>query len=96
MSRTHKGIGISLSHGLVDEIDAYASQKGISRAQAIRVAIGAGLPLLRLGHSVNATRTIQILEHTQLVLSLLAEREYPDEAGQILQMAKRNAVDYHG
>lgn len=95
MPRTHRGLGVSLSHELIAELDDYASSKGISRTEAIRVAIGVGLPMLKLGLAVNTQRTLAILEHTQLALSLLVERQYPDDAGALVDMAFQNVEEYH-
>lgn len=95
MKQTLKGVGVSLSPGMLSELDAYAATKGLSRSEAIRVAIAVGLPMLKLGLAVNTQRTLAILEHTQLALSLLVERQYPEDAGALVDMAFQNVEEYH-
>lgn len=95
MPRLHKGLGVSLSHEVIADLESYATASNITRAEAIRVAISVGLPLLKLGAAINTRRTLAILEHTQLALSLMIERQYPEDARQLLTMALRNVDDYH-
>ena len=53
------------------------------------------LPLLNLGIALNAERALTILEHTQLALSLLVERQYPEDVNELIDMALRNVREYH-
>lgn len=91
-----KGVGVGLPTQLISELDGFSSIKGLSRSETIRLAISVGLPMLKLGIAVNTRRTLQILEYTQLALSMKVEREYPADAQQLLTMAMRNVDDYHG
>lgn len=95
MKESLKGVGVGLPPAMLTELDAYAAIKGLSRSEAIRVAIAVGLPMLKLGIAVNTQRTLAILEHTQLALSLLVERQYPDDAGSLVDIAFQNVEEYH-
>ncbi|KHS49376.1 MAG: hypothetical protein KJ876_07245 [Alphaproteobacteria bacterium] len=95
MGKVFKGIGIGLSEEVLRELDAFATSKGVSRAEAIRASIAVGLPLLNLGIALNAERALTILEHTQLALSLLVERQYPEDVNELIDMALRNVREYH-
>lgn len=94
--KQYQSVGIAFPPDTLAEIDQLAAERRVSRTELVRAALSVGLPLMKMGMAINTRRTIQILEHTQLVLSLIAERQYPEEAGEILQMATRNAADYHG
>ncbi|KHL24123.1 hypothetical protein PK98_15685 [Croceibacterium mercuriale] len=59
------------------------------------MSISTGLPLLNAGLAINARRTIAILEHTQLALSLMIERESPEDAAELLKLAFRNVDAHH-
>ena len=96
MHTPKKGIGVGLPPEQIAEIDQFASGRNISRSEAIRSAVAVGLPMLKMGAAVNTGRILVILEHTQLVLSMLCERQYPDDAAEILQMALDNADTHHG
>jgi len=47
------------------------------------------------GLAINVRRTIAILEHTQLAISMIAEGDYPDDAPHLLRMAFDNLDEYH-
>ena len=96
MTTNLKGIGVGLAPEQIADIERLAADRKVSRSEAIRLAIAVGLPMLRMGMAVNTRRTLVILEHTQLVLSMMAERQYPDDAAQILQMAFENVDTHHG
>jgi hypothetical protein len=95
MGKNIKGIGVGLSHEAISQLDAFAEAKGVSRAEAIRASVAVGLPLLQLGVALNAERALTILEHTQLALSLLVERQYPEDVNELIDMAMRNVREYH-
>ena len=96
MVKNIKGIGVGLSYEAINQLDAFAASKGVSRAEAIRASVAVGLPLLQLGIAINAERALTILEHTQLALSLLVERQYPEDVNELIDMAIRNVSEYHG
>lgn len=95
MGKNIKGIGVGLSPEAIDQLDAFATAKSISRAEAIRASVAVGLPLLQLGMAVNAERALTILEHTQLALSLLVERQYPEDVNELINQALSNVREYH-
>ncbi|MEO1730818.1 MAG: hypothetical protein AAFR64_08775 [Pseudomonadota bacterium] len=95
MGKNIKGIGVGLSPEAIDQLDAFATAKSISRAEAIRASVAVGLPLLQLGMAVNAERALTILEHTQLALSLLVERQYPEDVNELITQALSNVREYH-
>lgn len=93
--KKYKGIGVGLSYEAIKQLDTFAASKGVSRAEAIRASVAVGLPLLQLGVALNAQRALTILEHTQLALSLLVERQYPEDVNELIDMAMRNVHEYH-
>ena len=95
MASTYKGIGVGFSAAALEALDSYAKSVGISRAEAIRASVNVGLPLLSLGIRLNGERAITILEHTQLALSLLVERQYPEDADELIDMAVSNMREHH-
>ena len=96
MGKNIHGIGVGLSAPSLAELDAFAKEKGVSRSEAARVAIAVGLPMLRLGIAINGQRALTILEHTQLALSFLVERQYPEDSDELVRAAMRNVREYHG
>ena len=80
---------------MIDIVDQLAASRGVSRSEAIRIALEVGIPLLKAGLSLNAERAVTILEHTQLALSLLVERQYPEDVNELIDMALRNVREYH-
>ena len=95
MSTIYKGIGVALTHEAIKSLDEYAEELGVSRAEAIRTSINIGLPMARLGMRINADRALTILEHTQLALSLLVERQYPDDSNELVRLAVANMREHH-
>ena len=91
-----KGIGIGLHPDVLDQLDAFAQAKSISRSEAIRAAIAVGLPQLNLGIACNTERALTILEHTQLALSLLVEKQCPEDVTTIIDQAYSNVREFHG
>jgi hypothetical protein len=96
MSKNLKGIGVGLPHPLIADLDAFCESKGLSRSEAIRLSVTVGLPLLKLGVAVNTRRVLSILEYGQMALSMMVEREYPEDHNELLDMALRNVEEYHG
>ncbi len=94
--KQYRCVGINFPPDTLAEIDKIAGERGLSRAEIVRSAISIGFPLMQLGLAVNARRTLAILEHTQLALSMMVEREYPDDAGELLRMAFQNVDAHHG
>ena len=95
MARNLQGIGLGVSRQIVTKLDSFASAKGISRSEAARTAISIGLPMLELGIALNGQRALTILEHTQLALSLLVERQYPEDSDELIRAAMRNVREHH-
>ena len=90
-----QGIGFGVSPTVVGELDAIAEAKGISRSEAARTALAIGIPMLKLGVRLNADRALTILEHTQLALSLLVERQYPEDVDELVDLAVANMRKHH-
>jgi hypothetical protein len=95
MASTYKGIGVGFSSDALEALDAYAGAQGITRAEAIRTSVNIGLPMLKLGIALNGPRALTILEHTQLALSLLVERQYPEDSDELIRAAMRNVREHH-
>jgi hypothetical protein len=51
--------------------------------------------MLELGIALNGQRALTILEHTQLALSLLVERQYPEDSDELIRAAMRNVREHH-
>ena len=95
MGKNIHGIGVGLTTGGLEQLDRYALDKGVSRSEAARVAIMVGLPLLKLGIAINGQRALTILEHTQLALSMIVQRQWPEDSSELIEMAMRNVREYH-
>ena len=95
MASTYKGIGVGFSPDALEALDAYAAAQGITRAEVIRTSVNIGLPMLKLGIALNGPRALTILEHTQLALSLLVERQYPEDSDELIRAAMRNVREHH-
>ena len=96
MGRNFQGIDFGGPADAVDQLDVFAASKGVSRSEAARVAIAVGLPFLQLDVALDPERALTILEHTQLALSLLVERQYSEDVNELIDMAMRNVREYHG
>jgi hypothetical protein len=94
--KQNRCVGINFPLHLLDEIDKIAEQRGLSRNEVVRAAVNVALPLMQIGVVVNTRRTLAILEHTQLALSLLMEREFPNEAAELLRLGFSNVDAHHG
>lgn len=92
----YRCVGINLPPQTLEQLDLLAGQRGFSRSEIVRAAIGVALPLMQMGVAVNTRRTLAILEHTQLALSLLMEREFPNEARELLRLGFQNVDTHHG
>lgn len=95
MGKNIHGIGVGLTAEGLEQLDRYALDKGVSRSEAARVAIMVGLPLLKLGIAINGQRALTILEHTQLALSLIVERQWPEDSDELIRVAMRNVREHH-
>ncbi|WP_156521880.1 hypothetical protein [Croceicoccus mobilis] len=89
-------VGIQFPRPLMEEIDNLASAKDVSRAEIVRSCVRLALPLIKANITPDIGRLITIAEHTQLALSLLVERNFPDDAEPVLDMAIRNLGEFHG
>ncbi|RIV84229.1 ribbon-helix-helix protein, CopG family [Aurantiacibacter zhengii] len=95
MERKFQSVGVTLSPQMVGKLDHLANVRGVSRSEAIRVSLELGVPLLNLGIALNGQRALTILEHTQLALSLLVERQYPEDSDELIRAAMRNVREHH-
>ncbi|MBN06093.1 CopG family transcriptional regulator [Ponticaulis sp.] len=95
MERKLQSVGVTLSPQMVDKLDHLASSRGVSRSEAIRVSLELGVPLLHLGIAINGQRALTILEHTQLALSLLVQKQYPEDSDELIEIAMRNVREHH-
>lgn len=95
MGKNIHGIGVGLTTEGLEQLDRYALDKGVSRSEAARVAIMVGLPLLKLGIALNGQRALTILEHTQLSLSLIVQRQWPEDSDELIRVAMRNVREHH-
>ncbi|GGC43386.1 hypothetical protein GCM10011371_33540 [Novosphingobium marinum] len=88
-------VGVKLTNVLLDEVDSLAASKGTSRSEIIRTALAIGLPQLKAGVSPDIGRILTIFEYTQLALSLIVDRQYPEDGDEIFDMAVRNVEAFH-
>ena len=96
MGKNIHGIGVGLTAQGLRELDDFAQARGVSRSEAARIAITIGLPMLKLGIAINGRRALTILEHTQLALSLIVERQWPEDSDELIRVAMRNVREHHG
>ncbi|MEL7198501.1 MAG: ribbon-helix-helix protein, CopG family [Pseudomonadota bacterium] len=87
--------GVCLPYETLNLLDAWANKKGTSRSEAIRRAVEAGISLLDAGVNLNLLRLVTITEHTQLALSLMTQKAYPDLSDKLLRDALQNVKDFH-
>jgi hypothetical protein len=92
----YRCVGINFPPQTLADIDRLAAERGISRTEVVRGAVTVALPLMQLGLAVNTRRALAILEHTQLALSLLMEREFPEDAAELLRLGFTNVDAHHG
>lgn len=92
----YQAVGVTLPTDMLAELDKLAADRGISRAETIRAILNVGLPFIKVGLAVNARRTLAILEHTQLALSFLMEKDHPEDAAELLRLAFQNVDAHHG
>ena len=78
---------------LADEI---AAKRGISRADTLRLALDVGLPLLNGGVNPDIKRLVFLLENVNLGLTLLLDKEHPDDVPKIIELAVANVETHHG
>ena len=83
-----QSVGVTLSPRMIDVVDQLAASRGVSRSEAIRIALEVGIPLLKAGLSLN--------EHTQLALSLIVQEQYPADAEHLIAQALSNVREHHG
>ena len=93
--RRRSSVSFAGSVDALEALDAYAAAQGITRAEVIRTSVNIGLPMLKLGIALNGQRALTILEHTQLALSLLVERQYPEDSDELIRAAMRNVREHH-
>ncbi|MEO0461521.1 MAG: hypothetical protein AAF127_00190 [Pseudomonadota bacterium] len=93
---TYKGIGVDFAPDVLDSLDEFATAHNMTRAEVIRASVNLGLPMMRLGIALNGQRALTILEHTELSLSRLMEREFPEDSREIINQAIANVREYHG
>lgn len=96
MSKKTQSVGVAFPTDILTEIDQLAAARSMSRTELVCAAIRVALPLMTIGVAVNTRRTLAILEHTQLALSLLMEREFPNEAAELLRLGFSNVDAHHG
>jgi len=89
-------VGIALAPNVIKELDAMAARASISRSEVMRMAVGIGLPLMQSGFAINPERILTILEHTQLALALLIEKECPERTRDLIALAKARVEEHHG
>ncbi|MEM7687510.1 MAG: ribbon-helix-helix protein, CopG family [Pseudomonadota bacterium] len=89
-------VGIALAPDVIKELDAMAARASISRSEVIRMAVGIGMPLMQAGFAISPERILTILEHTQLALTLLIERECPERATELIRLARARVEEHHG
>ncbi|MDF1834991.1 MAG: ribbon-helix-helix protein, CopG family [Alteraurantiacibacter sp. bin_em_oilr2.035] len=89
-------IGVQFPLPVLEEIERLAAAKDVSRSEIIRSCVNLALPLFKANVSPDISRILAIVEHTQLALSLLVERNFPEDAEPVLDMAVRNVADFHG
>lgn len=95
MNAKSRGVGIKFQPRMLEELDAFAAERRMSRAEVVRLAVDIGLPLMKMGLAINARRTMAILEHTQLALSFMMEQNHPEEAAELLKLAFQNVDAHH-
>lgn len=87
--------GLSLSPIQKDRIKALAERRGVTHADIARQLIDIALPLAESGQGLNIARLVIILEFASLALDKLMQRQVPEEADRLLDLAIEHARKYH-
>jgi len=96
MSKKTQSVGVAFPADILAEIDQLATERSMSRTELVCAAVRVALPLLRIGVAINTRRTLAILEYCQLAISLLMEREFPEDAAELLRLGFSNVDVHHG
>lgn len=95
MSKPSKQISVRLTETELRAIDQLQEQQGLTRAEAIRTAIGYGLPLAHHGHALDIVRLAMCIERMQAMLDMIVHREHPDAVGRLEEIARERVINHH-
>ena len=88
-------VGVRLAPEEIAEIEALAAERRCSKSEAIRLALGFGLPLARRGVALNLPRIALLLEYIQAGVDLIVSREHADFADNLETIAHRRVEEFH-
>ena len=95
MTDKTKQLSVRLRMSDLAVIDGVAEKRGCTRAEAARIALLFGIPMLSHGHSLNITRVAILLEYIQAGLDVIISREHTDVADQLLDIAMERVSQFH-
>lgn len=95
MSLENVVVGVRLAPDELSAVEALAAERRCSRSEAIRLALGFGVPLARRGVTLNLARITLLLEYIQAGVDLIVSREHADFADQIEAIALRRVEEFH-
>lgn len=88
-------VGVRLAPDEIAAVEALAAERHCSKSEAVRLALGFGLPLARRGVSLNIARIALLLEYIQAGIDLIVSREHADFADQLEPIALRRVEEFH-
>ena len=87
--------GLSVTHAQNERIKVLAERRGITQTDLVRHLIDIALPFAEGGHGLDYARLLTILEFTSLALDTLIQKQAPEEADRLLDLAVEHAKKYH-
>lgn len=88
---------VRLTRAVWDDLDAYARNNGISKSDAIRLAVAALIDDdSRSTQAPNAQRLAVCTEYSQLALAVLLEKMAPEMVERVKARLAERMADHHG
>ena len=79
----------------IGRIDRIAAERGITRADTIRLAVSAGYPLIQASSKIDLVRVVTAIEFCQTALDGILSRDHPDFAAAIWDVVIKRMDDHH-
>lgn len=90
-----KQVSVKFSVDEIGRIDRIAAERGITRADAVRLAVGAGFPFIEAACRLDLVRAVTAIEFCQTALDAILAREHPDFADKIYDVVLKRMEDHH-
>ncbi|WP_176472970.1 ribbon-helix-helix protein, CopG family [Sphingomonas lenta] len=88
-------VGVRLPRAQLAQVDELAKDHGCSRSEALRLVIHYGLPMARLGTSLNIARFAVALEYAMAACSVIISREHADVLERVEDTVRGRLDEFH-